>query len=56
MSRADTEGRTPTNRERAMRGKLGYHWCVGCDSQQVGKVGKCPVCGHRANRRKRKGI
>ena len=43
-----------TNREKAMRAKLGKHWCMSCDMAMVGKVGKCPVCGKRANRKKKK--
>ena len=43
-----------TNREKAMTAKRGKHWCMSCDMALVGKVGKCPVCGERNNRKKRK--
>lgn len=51
-----TQDYTPTNRECTMVAKRGKHWCVACDMALVGQTGKCPVCGHRANRKKRKGL
>ena len=43
-----------TNREKAMQPSPGLHWCLSCDQARIGQTGKCPVCGDRANRKKRR--
>jgi len=42
------------NRNKNLHAKLGLHWCRSCDLIKVGQYGKCPVCGKRANPKKRK--
>lgn len=49
------ETHAPTNREKAMHAKGGKFYC-GCDATQIGKSDRCPVCYHRPNRKKRRGI
>ena len=49
-----TENYRKTNREKSMIAKLGKHWCMSCDGALVGKSEKCPVCGAKNNRKKRK--
>lgn len=44
----------PSNREQAMKAKYGWFWCAKCDRQLVSQIMKCPVCGARENRKKRK--
>lgn len=43
-----------TNREKTMVGSKHKFWCMHCDGAKVGEVGKCPACGKRDNRKKRK--
>lgn len=49
-------GYVKTNREKAMTAKRSLHWCMSCDAALVAQTGKCPVCGNRQNKKKRKGI
>lgn len=42
----------PTNREKAIKAKHGYDWCLGCDRAQVPEGKKCPVCGRKKYRKK----
>lgn len=34
----------PTNREKALKAKLGLSWCGGCDANLVGNGERCGVC------------
>ena len=45
-----------TNRENAMTAKRSRHYCGSCDKAVVAQTGKCPICGNRQNRKKRKGV
>ena len=45
----------PTNREKVMKSDKRKWWCDCCDACHVGDVGKCPVCGHIQNRKKKRG-
>lgn len=42
------------NRDKARAAKLGYFWCATCDREMVSQTEKCPVCGSRENRKKRR--
>jgi len=42
------------NRDKATAPKLGLGWCKNCDSAEVGHGSKCPVCGVRDGKRRRK--
>ena len=44
----------PSNREKAQRAKKGLFWCGGCDCNMVGKLGKCTVCGWKADKDKKR--
>ena len=55
MDRAvSKEEYVPTNRERAMTARKVKFWCNGCDMALVGEYGKCPVCGHIEEPKKRR--
>ena len=45
-----------TNRQRSMQAKkvASKWWCQRCDGALVGQWGRCPRCGFRENRRKKR--
>ena len=45
-----------TNREKALTAHPGLFWCGSCDMSLVGDTGKCPVCGKRNNKKKKRGF
>lgn len=44
------------NRDKQIVAKAGKHWCLGCDAELVGKIGKCPVCNKKLNKTSKKCI
>jgi len=43
-----------TNRDKSKLPKKSKFWCIYCDAQLVGEWGKCPNCGKRNGRKRRK--
>lgn len=43
-----------TNREKSMRAKRNRFWCDRCDANMTSIIGKCSVCGHRHDPKKKK--
>ena len=42
------------NRIEKLRPKLGRFWCGGCDAYLLSKGEKCPICGNRESKRRKK--
>jgi Zn finger protein HypA/HybF involved in hydrogenase expression len=44
-----------SNRHKRMQATKHKFWCGNCDAALVGEWGKCPVCGSKENKKKKKG-
>lgn len=44
----------PTNRIKSRTATKRKFWCSKCDANHVGQYGKCEVCGHIENKKKKK--
>lgn len=46
----------PSNRVKSQSADKSKFWCSKCDAAIVGRVGKCPNCGHIEDKKRKRGI